>query len=203
MKSIKQSKSAGQRRRSMPVRNDLVRRRREDLRRRFRPTCVRLLFVGEAPPASGRFFYRRDSGLYRAMRDAFHAIDPAVNEQNFLSLFQSAGCYLIDLCPDPVDHLDRQSRRATCRNSEASLARSIARLEPLMILTVVRSIEDNVTKAASHAGWQGTFLHLPYPGRWSRHRDVFVATLARNIGALLEPSTAFQFTPRCPEGPSA
>ena len=164
---------------------------------------MRLLFVGEAPPASGRFFYRRDSGLYRAMRAAFHAIDPAVNEQNFLSLFQSAGCYLIDLCPDPVDRLDRQSRLATCRNSEASLARSIARLEPLMILTVVRSIEDNVTKAASHAGWQGPFLHLPYPGRWSRHRDVFVATLAHNIGALLEPAAAFQFTPRRPEGPCA
>ena len=187
----------------MPVRNDLVRRRREDLRRRFRPACVRLLFIGEAPPVSGRFFYRRDSGLYRAMRDAFHAIDPAVNERNFLSLFQSTGCYLIDLCPDPVYHLDRQSRRAACRNSEASLARTIARLDPLIILTVVRSIQDNVTKAASHSGWQGAFLNLPYPGRWSRYRDVFVATLAQNIGALLEPGAAFQFTPRCPEGPSA
>jgi hypothetical protein len=203
LKSINQSKSAGQRQRSMPVRNDLVRRRREDLRRRFRPACVRLLFIGEAPPASGRFFYRRDSGLYRAMRDAFHAIDPAVNEQNFLSLFQSTGCYLIDLCPDPVDRLDRQSRLATCRNSEASLGRSIARLEPSMILTVVRSIEDNVARAGFRAGWRGPFLHLPYPGRWSRHRDVFVATLARNIGALLEPATAFQFTPGCPKDPSA
>ena len=187
----------------MPVRNDLVRRRREDLRRRFRPARVRLLFVGEAPPASGRFFYRKDSGLYRAMRDAFHAIDPAVNEENFLSLFQSAGCYLIDLCPDPVDRLDRQSRRATCRKSEASLARSIARLGPSTIVTVVRSVEDNVTKAATQAGWQGSFLHLPYPGRWSRHRDVFVARLAQNIAALLEPATAFQFTPRCPKGPCA
>ena len=172
----------------MPVRSDLVRRQREDLRRKFRPACVRLLFIGEAPPASGRFFYRGDSGLYRAMRDAFHAIDPAVNEQNFLSLFQATGCYLIDLCPDPVDRLDRQSRRAICRNSEASLARSIARLDPLAVITVVRSIEENVTKAASRAGWQGPFLNLPYPGRWSRHRDVFVATLAKNIGA------PFQFT---------
>lgn len=187
----------------MPVRNDLVRRRREELRRRFRPVCVRLLFVGEAPPVSGRFFYRRDSGLYRAMRDAFHAIDPTVNEQNFLSLFQSAGCYLIDLCPDPVDHLDRQLRRAVCRSSEASLARAIARLAPSTIVTVVRSIEDNVTNAASQAGWQGPFLHLPYPGRWSRHRDIFVATLATNVGPLLQSVTALRFTPRCPEGPSA
>ena len=173
----------------MPVRSDLVRSRREDLRRRFRPARVRLLFIGEAPPASGRFFYRRDSGLYRAMRDAFHAIDPAVNEQTFLSLFQSAGCYLIDLCPDPVDRLDPQSRRATCRNSEPALALSIARLDPLMILTVVRSIEDNVARAVSHAGWHGPFVHLPYPGRWSRHRNVFVATLAKSIRPL-DPAAA-------------
>jgi len=181
----------------MSVPGNSLRRRREDLRRRFRPERVRLLFIGEAPPASGLFFYRRDSGLYRAMRDAFHAIDPSVNEQNFLSLFQAAGCYLVDLCPDPVDRLDLQSRRAICRNSEAPLARSIARLDPYMVITVVRSIEENVTMAASHAGWQGPFLHLPYPGRWSRHRDVFVASLARNIGALAEPGAAFHFTGPC------
>lgn len=174
----------------MPVNSNLVRRRREDLRRRFRPVRVRFLFIGEAPPASGRFFYRGDSGLYRAMRDTFHAIDPAVNEQTFLTLFQARGCYLIDLCPDPVDHLDRQSRRVICKNREASLARAIARLAPSMILTVVRSIENNVTMAAAGAGWQGPFLHLPYPGRWSRHRDVFVATLATEIGALLQAPAA-------------
>jgi hypothetical protein len=187
----------------MPVHSEQARRRREDLRRRFRPARVRLLFIGEAPPASGRFFYRRDSGLYRAMRDAFHAIDRAVNDQSFLSVFQATGCYLIDLCPEPVDHLDRTSRRATCQNSEGLLARSIARLNPMMILTVVRSIEDNVTKAACRAGWQGAFLHLPYPGRWSRHRAVFVSRLGMQISALLEPAAAFQLTPHCLKGPCA
>jgi hypothetical protein len=44
---------------------------RERLRRRYRPDGVRILFVGEAPPASGRFFYQADSGLYRAVRDTF------------------------------------------------------------------------------------------------------------------------------------
>ena len=37
---------------------------REHLRRRYRPAHVDLLFIGEAPPASGRFFYQADSGLY-------------------------------------------------------------------------------------------------------------------------------------------
>jgi hypothetical protein len=58
------------------------------------------LFIGEAPPASGRFFYNRDSGLYRPLRDAFHYLDDSINDENFLSAFQAAGCYLIDLCSD-------------------------------------------------------------------------------------------------------
>jgi hypothetical protein len=48
---------------------------RERLRLRYRPVLIRLLFIGESPPASGRFFYRQDSGLYRAIRDAFRRQD--------------------------------------------------------------------------------------------------------------------------------
>ena len=46
---------------------------REGLRNRYCPDSVRILFVGKSPPASGRFFYQADSGLYRAVREAFVA----------------------------------------------------------------------------------------------------------------------------------
>ena len=157
-------------------------RRRERLRQRFRPDRVRWLFVGESPPASGRFFYQGDSGLYRAMRDAFQSVDPAIADAAFLARFQASGCYLIDVCQEPVDDLDPALRRAVCRDCELSLSRRIARLRPQVILTVVRSIEENVRAAAGNAGWGGTWVHLPYPGRWSRHRNTFVATLAARIG---------------------
>ena len=54
---------------------------RERLRRQYRPEHIRLLFIGESPPASGRFFYRRDSGLYRAIRDTFRMIDPSITDE--------------------------------------------------------------------------------------------------------------------------
>ena len=119
------------------------------------------------------------------MRDAFRTIDPSIEDANFLSVFRASGCYLIDLCPEPVDRLLPESRRAACRAGEASLSRSIARLQPLMIATVLRSIECNVTRAAAHADWHGPLIHLPYPGRWSRYREEFVCTLATTISALL------------------
>jgi hypothetical protein len=146
------------------------------------------LFIGESPPASGRFFYRRDSGLYRAMRDAFQSVDPSIDDENFLAQFQASGCYFIDLCAEPVDHLDSKSRRAACVSSEERLARSIAKLKPARIATVVRSIESNVLRAASRAHWCGGFIHLPYPGRWSRYRDAFVNTLAPTIKSSIKTS---------------
>ena len=147
------------------------------MRRRYRPAQVRILFVGEAPPASGRFFYRADSGLYRAIRDAFVDACPNVAEDNFLKSFQELGCYLVDLCGKPVDRMNGVQRRRACRNGEVRLARILKRLRPKIVITVVRSIAGNVRRAESRAAWSGRHIELPYPGRWTRHRTAFLATL--------------------------
>ena len=168
----------------MPAEDNDARRQRERLRRRFRPDRTQMLFIGESPPASGRFFYQGDSGLYRAMRDVFLAADPSLSAAKFLAAFRASGCYLIDLCPDPVDRFEPLARRAACRTGEVPLTRAIARLQPLTIVTVVRSIEANAVRAAAGADWHGQFLHLPYPGRWSRFRDQFVKELEPSIRAL-------------------
>jgi hypothetical protein len=164
----------------------------EALRRRYRPAQVRLLFIGEAPPASGRFFYQADSGLYRAILDSFRAVLPSISEADFLSEFQSAGCYLIDVCPYPVDRFVQPARRAACAASEPLLSRQINELQPQSIATVVRSIRGNVERAARLAGWHGPRLDLPYPGRWSRHHDVFLKKLVPELSlitkALLRPN---------------
>jgi len=157
---------------------------RERLRRRYRPAEVRLLFIGESPPASGRFFYQGDSGLYRAMRDAFLAADPLLTRDRFLAAFRESGCYLIDTCIDPVDHLDARSRRAACLAAEPSLARQIRSLQPASIVTLLRSIRDNVRRAAEDAGWRGPILEVPYPGRWASHRKIFLEALAPQVEAL-------------------
>jgi hypothetical protein len=158
---------------------------RERLRLSYRPEAVRLLFVGESPPASGRFFYRGDSGLYRAMREAFQIADRAIGDEAFLTAFQAAGCYLIDLCPEPVDDLDSKSRRAARLAGEASLCKAIAQMWPSMIATLLRSIEGNVASVVSDANWSGKMIHLPYPGRWSHHKDAFVRGIVPPICELL------------------
>ena len=146
---------------------------RDVLRELYRPARVRLLFVGEAPPASGLFFYRADSGLYRAIRSAFVTAFPALRSRDFLASFQALGCYLVDLCGRPVDRLDKEERKRVCAESEVRLARTIRRLQPKTVITVVRSISTNVERAQQQAGWMGLYVSLPYPGRWRHHQVAF------------------------------
>ena len=155
-----------------------VLRKRERLRRRYRPNHVRILFVGEAPPASGRFFYQGDSGLYRAVRDTFLAAFPSLLTGEFLEEFRSLGCYLVDLCGEPVDHLARSARMSICGAGEVRLARTIRALRPTAIVTLVRSIRASVGRAQRMAYWTGLHLELPYPGRWKDHRVEFQRQLA-------------------------
>ena len=167
-----------------------ARRQREHLRQEFRPAAVRLLFIGESPPASGRFFYRRDSGLYRAMLEVFQVIDASITDSTFLTVFQESGCYLFDLCSEPVDHLGARARRDACRLAERNLSRVIDRLQPAMIATLLRSIESNVLASIAAAHWRGSLLHLPYPGRWKRHQEAFVYELVPTIRLLVRGRTA-------------
>jgi hypothetical protein len=139
---------------------------------------VRILFVGESPPASGRFFYQADSGLYCAVRETFHTAFPFLKKTAFLDSFRALGCYLVDLCGDPVDNMTRDARLNACRSGEVRLARMIRTLRPEIIITVVRSIGENVRRAWEQAAWSGTHLELPYPGRWHRARLQFSQQLA-------------------------
>ena len=89
----------------------MTRAARERLRRRFLPERVRVLFVGESPPAAGSFFYAADSELYRATRDAFEAALPRFrNVDTFLKAFAESGCYLVDLSLDPGESAHRPGR---------------------------------------------------------------------------------------------
>ena len=150
---------------------------RERLRRRYRPDRVRILFAGEAPPASGRFFYQADSGLYRAIRDVFVETFPDVATGDFLKVFQEMGCYLIDVCGKPVDRMAPGQRKRICREGETRLTTRLKQLRPKIVITVVRSISGNVKRSERRAEWLGKHIELPYPGRWHRYRQVFLEGL--------------------------
>jgi hypothetical protein len=151
--------------------------RREAVRRSYRPTATRILFIGESPPASGRFFYCRDSGLYRAMLELFQTADPRISSDTFLEKFKECGCYLIDLCDEPVDKLPAAERRQAHVEGERTLSTRISRMNPEVIISLARSIRSNIDTAITTSAWQGAIVDVPYPGRWIHHRRKFIASL--------------------------
>ncbi len=159
---------------------------REGLRRRYRPARVRILFVGESPPASGRFFYQADSGLYRAIRGTFLHAFPSLHGGDFLQFFRDQGCYLVDLCAMPVDRLRPPERRRACVEAEAGLIETIKAIQPKVIVVFLRSIAPNVRRALQSANWNGLHVELPYPGRWQRHRVAFERALVPMLRRELE-----------------
>ena len=159
----------------MSTRSTTVRAKaaRERLRRSYLPKPARLLFVGESPPASGRFFYQADSGLYRAIRRTFMRAFPEIRKEDFLATFRALGCYLVDLCGEPVDDLDAKQRKRICGAGETRLARTIRKLQPETIVTLVLAIAPNVERAIELSRWKRRHIQLPYPGRWKRNRTAF------------------------------
>ncbi len=172
----------------VPQESPKVAMARERLRRRYRPARVRILFVGESPPASGRFFYQADSGLYRAVRQTFLAAFPGLKATDFLESFRKLDCYLIDLCGRPVDRLTTKLRKLACDRAETQLGATIRRFNPEVIVAVVRSIAPNVERARARVKWKGTHLELPYPGRWKSHRDEFERALVPVLRRTLRVS---------------
>jgi hypothetical protein len=178
---------------------------REQLRRSFRPADVRVFFVGESPPAAGTFFYAADSGLYRATRDAFKAALPSCHGSNsFLTRFAAFGCYLDDLCHEPVNHLtDRRDgswkkRVKARRDGEPRLAQTLAELQPQVVVILLKGIAKNVARAAGLAGYAEVERYtLTYPSRWHLHRLAYrreLTALVRDLarrGILFLPSTSF------------
>lgn len=149
----------------------------ERLRRRCRPDGVRVLFVGESPPAGGTFFYRANSKLYDATREAFETAIPALlREDDFLAAFQRLGCYLDDLCLTPVNHLDMRDpkRLAERQRGVAPLARRMKSLQPNVVCVVLKAIVPDVNRAIAKAELDAMHEAVPFP---ARHRPQYVAQL--------------------------
>jgi hypothetical protein len=158
-----------------------VKHLRERLRQHYRPHQVRLLFVGEAPPASGRFFYKANSGLYRAIQDVFTRVFPTVQNEGFLDSFCYLGCYLVDLCGTPVDRLNNKQREKARIKAEVRLSQILKDTAPKILINVVKAISINVRRALELADWRCVCIDLPYPGRWKHHRIEF----ERGLKAIL------------------
>jgi hypothetical protein len=165
----------------------------ERVRQRYRPPEIRLLFVGESAPAGGTFFYAQNSTLYYETRTAFATTLPTqiAATRTFLELFKGLGCYLDDLCLEPINHLERAARHQRRSDAEGSLAQRIRGYSPLMVVAIGKTTAAPHVRAvlATPGLTKIPFRVAAFPGR-PEHKLMFhsemdsILSEARERGVL-------------------
>jgi hypothetical protein len=164
----------------------------ERTRRRYRPPDIRdirVLFIGEAPPAGGTFFYCGNSRLHDATQQAFEKSIPAIRlVTDFRDAFMQVGCYLDDLSLKPVDDLPPSERRQACKAGVNPLTTRIRPFRPRVAVVLGYGVSKHVTKALVNAGHGDIEREcLPFPTSRPRatdgvpYRDVYIQALAALI----------------------
>lgn len=138
------------------------------------PNGVKVLFVGESPPAGGTFFYHADSNLFRYTKEAFcTAFKYSGTDEAFLDFFRDLGCFLDDLCHEPVNRLNNVERRRVCKNSVAGLATRMEGYSPEFIIVLMKGIGDYVRHSLDLAHMSKiNQVSLPYPSHGNQRRYI-------------------------------
>ncbi len=159
-------------------------RTNEELRQTYKPTDVRVLFIGESPPANGTFFYLGNSNLWQYTYQAFRNVYGSdLDDSSFCEFFTSTGCFLEDLCLDAVNRMNKAERKRACEVSAALLAKRISLLSPKAVICVKMSIVRQVRSAMAKAGLQAVPMYsLPFPS--CGHQREYVEGLTRLVAEL-------------------
>ena len=148
--------------------------KREPLRAEFKPDQVKVLFIGESRPHNeNTFFYCGAGELYQRTVEAFTTVyaRPWAEATQFLKFFKASGCYLDDLCSEPVNHLrktrEEKSLRRRKRNEGVQpLAGRVRDTNPDAIFVVMKAISGHVQKAIELAGVHPPRIwYLPFPAQ--------------------------------------
>lgn len=142
------------------------------IRLKFLPKKVKVLFIGESPPSGGKFFFFAKSDLFENTKEVFSKVyNKNMGGYEFLDFFKSLGCYLDDLCFEPVDKLEAEIRRKKCKESIDELSVRIKEFEPLVIIVVIKLIKKEVNKAIEKSNINAETHYLPFPRyEWQQER---------------------------------
>lgn len=171
-----------------PENSENSRRWYDDLRRRYRPDRLKVLLVGESPPAprgdAVPFFYADHLGadnLFRAVVETVLGLDAQTLRREpkarVLAELQERGLWLVDAVDEPVNHLSMPERRQRVRGGVEGLVERCLQESPKGGVAICHGlVYRSAAGPLRDAGIR--LLHdepLPFPSRG--HRARFVAGL--------------------------
>lgn len=170
----------------------------ENLRKKYKPDNVKILFVGESRPNQGTFFYKENSKLYTHTQKAFN---PLLSNNFNLSIFKEMGCWLYDVCPQPVNNLKPPARRKEIKKHILGLRETVVSFNPEYIIVVKRGDLRNIALPIlteigyyenpliyGNLGKHDTF-YLPFPS--NSHESEYEKQLTEVL-KLIDSKSTFQ-----------
>ena len=160
----------------------------ETIRDFYKPKpMVKILFVGESRPASGDFFYFKNTNLYRYTKEAFIQAEIKFSQDNFLDKFKDCGCWLYDVCDKPLNNgLTNAQRRNYIKSGIAKLEGIINELKPEYIIVVKKKEMKELvfSKIRNICDINGkTAFNFPFPA--CGHQKEYVDELSQILKEII------------------
>lgn len=122
----------------------------QELREKYKPDIIKILFVAESPPLSDTFFYSAKSFFYLYTKQAFETFfKDEINQVKFLDFFKGLGCYLDDLCHTPATFNQIESDKGSLIKG---LSERLILYRPEAIIITPKRIDAFVREAIDSPG---------------------------------------------------
>lgn len=157
--------------------------RRRAAAAKYRPSRVRLLLVGEAPPCTpDRYFYfervDRHDWLFRYVWEGLTGAKPdRADKAAHLAALRDAGVFLIDLHEESVS----QPSLAQLRTHVPGLVERCRALDPRHIILIKSVVHDAAYEALAEAGLPVVDARIPFPA--SGQQKKFLETFRDALSA--------------------
>lgn len=152
-----------------------------ELRNKYTPDKVRLIFLLESPPASGNYFYnpsgKTNELLFSAMMDYINFKPKDKNEG--LIKFKECGYLIIDSILEPVNRI--KNKKVKNKKILMNIPNLINELDEHIksnrtkIILIKRNINQIFLEALNSVGYNVPNLGIPFPDRF--HRKEFLNNL--------------------------
>ena len=166
------------------------------LRAKYKPSLIKILFIGESPPnlKRGRFFYEGGQltrHTRKAFEKAFSNFDPNSTNEQFLKKFHQSGCYLDDISHLPVAGLSPTVRNYLLLNSLEAFIKRLRSFSPKYIISFVSRIDFFIKYALERSEIKPLDVYnLPYPSYKQQRIDEYInglsEVLIKEIGDILD-----------------
>ncbi len=159
------------------------------IRQQYQPEKIQILFVEEAVQPGNMFFYRKNSNVFRAVKEAFGKVfGEFKSHEDFLQFFKANGCYVDYLCPNMINGLTIEFRKQVRTDSIKPLSERLVLLQPQVVITVMKVLEKEVLEAIQLSGISSVEYTkaIAFPAHSKTNADKCVKELVEVLNELLE-----------------